>query len=384
MKQFAILFLLTYSLLLVGCGKSDEAAASEEAAAEGEVATNLVTLTPAQVQSVGITTVVPSLRPIKGNIAANGVLDVPPQNMVSIAATFGGFLKATPLLQGTRVSKGQLIATLEHPDFVTMQQEFLENKSQLEYLASEYQRQRTLAEEKVNAGKTLEKAKADYEGLKARMAGQRAKLEMLHIDMAKLEAGTIAKEVHLYSPINGYVTQMNVNIGSNVTPADVLFRIADTGHLHAELTVYEQDIPRLAIGQKVAVQIGNEKEVRMGTIHLLGREVDADRSIKAHVHFDEEDRLLIPGTYLHANIEVSSQEVLALPVKAILNFEGKPYVFVERAGASPTYELVEVEAGLQDGEWQEVRFPSGIGDVKVVEGGAYTLLAKLKNAEEEE
>lgn len=378
--KYSIVILLVAIFLAAGCGSKEN---SQVAEPESEAAdTDRVTLSESQLAALGIETGQPSRRAIRSTVKVNGILDVPPQNMVSISAPFGGFLKSTSLLPGSRVSRGQVIATLEHPDFVTMQQEWLENKSQAAYLQAEFDRQTALAAENVNARKSLEKAKADHEAMKARLAGQRAKLEMLHIHMDRLDKGEIVKEVSLFAPISGYVTQMNVNIGSYVQPTDALFKIADTGHLHAELTVYEQDIPKLAIGQKVTVVIGNETRGRMGTIHLLGREVGSDRSVKVHVHFDEEDPLLIPGTFLRAEIEALTQDAMALPTDAVVQFEGENFIFVESGKA--TYELVEVETGQGDSGFVAVTLPAGMeSGGKVVVKGAYGLLTKLKNAEEE-
>jgi cobalt-zinc-cadmium efflux system membrane fusion protein len=382
LKAFTILALLIPTLLTFGCGKKKTEQAAMNDSMETEVAEDRVVLTESQFATLGITTGKVSRRAIRSTITTNGVLDVPPQNMVSIAAPFGGFLKNTNLLPGSRVSRGQVVATLEHPDFITMQQEWLENKSQATFLEAEFQRQTALANENVNARKTLEKAKADFESMKARLAGQRAKLEMLHIDMTKLERGEIVREVNIHSPIAGYVTQMNVNIGSYVQPTDALFKIADTGHLHAELTVYEQDIPKLAIGQKVNVHVGNETKNRLATIHLLGREVGADRSVKVHVHFDEEDPLLIPGTFLKAEIEVLTADATVLPEKAVVQFEGKNFIFVEDGKLS--FEMIAIEKGSNDSGFVGFELPSTISmESEIVVEGAYDLLTKLKNTEEE-
>lgn len=380
--KYSTFWLLLSLFAFASCGK--KATQAVEPTDEAPAATSdRITLTPNQVNAIGIQTGQITQQSIRATINAIGVLDVPPQNMVSISSTFGGFLKSTTLLPGTKVAQGQLIATMEHPDFVTMQQEYLENKSQLTFLEAEYQRQTALAAENVNAKKTLEKARADFETMKARIAGQHAKLEMLHIDLLKLEKGEIVKTAPVFSPIAGYVTEMHVNVGSFVQPSDVLFKIADTGHLHAELTVYEKDINSLSIGQKVMFQVGGEGKERIGSIHLLGREVGPDRSVKVHVHFETEDPSLIPGTYLKAKIETTKQDVPALPEKAIVHFEGGDYVFLQVAGDT-TYELVPVEIGLTDNGFTEVLNAESLAARgKIVTEGAFGLLAKLKNTDEE-
>ena len=121
-------------------------------------------------------------RALSGGIPVTGMLDVPPQNLVNVTVPLGGFLRSTPLLQGMRVAKGQVIAVIENPDYVQIQQDYLDTKSQVSFLAKEYERQEKLAAENVNAQKTLQKSLADLESMKARNAGLKAKLHMLGID----------------------------------------------------------------------------------------------------------------------------------------------------------------------------------------------------------
>jgi membrane fusion protein, heavy metal efflux system len=373
------------------CGSKPAAETTPPNGTEEASAADEVTLNAAQYASAGVQIGKIETRMMSGLLTANGLLDVPPQNLVSISAPFGGYLRQSTLLPGTRVAKGQKIAVLEHPDFVTMQQAYLEDKSSLGYLEAEYQRQLTLSEANVNARKSVEKAKAEFESMKARVNGQRTKLQMLNISISQLDAGTITSTVELFSPIAGYVTQMNVNIGAYAHPSDAIFRIADTEHLHAELSVYESDIAKLAIGQKVRVRLGNETKERPATIHLIGREVGQDRTVKIHVHFDQEDPSLIPGTYLQAEIEAMGHETLALPEAAVLDFEGKHYVFFElpNRGGDHAFRLVEVVAGLTNAGFVEVGPIAGQGDAKfdpkgtVVVSGGHGLLAKLKNTEDD-
>lgn len=383
-RYIAALILLSMGIVLGSCGKSKEEATSvtDQVAEIAPESPETVTLSPEQEQRLGIQLGTVSKRTMRTTLSANGLLDVPPQNMVSISAPFGGFLKESSLLPGSRVSRGQAIATLEHPDFVTMQQEYLENLSQSTWLEAEYQRQQTLAAENVNARKALEKARADFETMAARLKGQRAKLEMLQIDLPRLEKGEIVKQVQLRSPISGYVTDMLVTIGAHLNPTDVLFKIADTGHLHVELTVYEQDIRKLEIGQRVSVRIGNENTERPGTIHLLGREVGPDRTVKVHVHLDQEDPLLIPGTFLTAKIELASNEAQAVPDEAIVPFGGKDHVFVSTGDHQ--YHMQEVRVLGHEGGFSSLDSTgSGIGSQQVVVRGGYQLLSILKNTEEE-
>ena len=116
---------------------------------------NEVSLTDDQVKTINIQLGQIEKRQISNPVKANGMLDVPPQNLVTISAPLGGFVKYTGLLQGMKVKKGQVVVVMEHPDYIQIQQDYLDSKSQLEYLELEYKRQQDLATENVNAMKAL-------------------------------------------------------------------------------------------------------------------------------------------------------------------------------------------------------------------------------------
>ncbi|MBK7130241.1 MAG: efflux RND transporter periplasmic adaptor subunit [Crocinitomicaceae bacterium] len=418
-SKFFYLFII--SLSLFGCGGSAEEKVDEHAG-EHEDAEDVVELTQSQYESaeVGLGNV--EMRTISGTIPASGFLDTPPQSKISISAPMGGFVKSTKLLEGSPVKKGQVVAVMQHPDYIKLQQDYLENVSQLEFLKSEYERQEELAKENVNARKSLEKAKADYNTTKATVQGLKATLQMLNISITELEKGEIQNTVNLYSPISGYVTKVNTNIGAFVNPTDVLFEIVNTQKLHVELTIFEKDIPNLEIGQRVLFTLADGTESRVARIQLIGREISHDRSIQVHCEIEGDDMDLIPGMYLNAVIETDSAKVTSLPEEAVVHFEGKDYIFVltegdptsdEHAGhneegheehegeseeghdehghggegeepAAYHFQMIEVTKGELDLGYVQIVLPDGFdASSKVAVKGAYAILAKMKNSESE-
>lgn len=379
-----IAFTVITAFMLAACGAKKEATNTD--AHDHEEEAGVVELTAAQFKTAGITYGKPENRQISGAVKVNGLLDVPPQQQVSISVPMGGFIKQTSLLQGMPVKKGQVIAVLENLDYIQLQQDYLEVSSQLEYATTEHHRQQELAKENVNALKTLQQAKATWQTLLAKENGLKQKLAMLNISTAALQKGNIQRTINVYAPISGYVTQVNVNLGQFVTPADILFRIVNTEHLHAELTVFEKDVPRLKIGQLVRFTLANETKPRTATVHLIGREISPERTVRVHCHLEEEDTQLLPGTYLQAMIETGAAAVKALPDAALVNFENKAYVFVKKPGTDSTFHfnMLEVQKGNSEQGYTEVIFPKAPPEEEIVVTGAYDLLAKLKNSGEHE
>jgi cobalt-zinc-cadmium efflux system membrane fusion protein len=390
--------LIAMSLLLGACGEVQEENEVQEHHDEVE---DLVELTHAQYKTAGIELGKIEMRTISGTIPASGMLDVPPQSKVSISAPMGGFVKSTDLLQGSRVEKGQVVAVMQYQDYIQLQQDYLENISQLEFLKSEYERQKELSKENVNARKSLEQAEANYNTTKSTVEGLKAKLLITNINIANLEKGDIQNTINLYSPISGYVTKVNTNIGAFVNPSDVLLEIVNTEQLHVELTIFEKDVPLLKVNQRVIFTLANENTHRVASVHLIGREISADRSVQVHCHIEKQDRELIPGMYLRAIIETDSAHVLSVPEESIVHFEGKEFIFIENKEdhegehdhegekeenreEKNHFKMIEVKTGETELGFIEVKLPEGFDmNSKIVIKGAFSLLAKMKNVEEE-
>jgi cobalt-zinc-cadmium efflux system membrane fusion protein len=385
-KSINLLLVLFATILCISCGNK----AAEESTDAKEEEANVVEFSEAQYETASIELGKVESRQISATVRASGMLDVPPQQLVSISIPLGGFLKSTELLQGYRVKKGQMIATLESMDFVQMQQEYLEARNQFNFSKTDYERQQVLAKENINAEKTLQQSQSNFQTWQAKMNGLSAKLKMLHVNLPSLDKGDISNTINVYSPINGYVTEVNVNIGKFVNPSDVLFEIVNTEHLHAELTIFEKDIPKIKIGQKVRFTLANENKERISTVYLIGRKITTDRTIRIHCHIDTVDTQLLPGMYLKAMVETGGVQVAALPDEAVIDYQGKKYIFV--TAEEPKHQgdyhfaMIEIHAGIRELGYTEVTPLEDFDFTKsnVVIRGAYALLSKMKNTEEEE
>jgi cobalt-zinc-cadmium efflux system membrane fusion protein len=379
------------SCLLIGllsCGKKEmknEGIDQKEKKEETMVALNQV-----QYQTAGIQTGGLSNRNLSEVITANGVIDIPPQNLVSISAPLGGFVRKTDLLQGMRVKKGQVLAVIENAELIQMQQDFLETAGKLEYAESEYKRQSDLSRENINALKTLQQADSDLKVLKARHAGLKERLVTAGIDIKPLQSGNIVNHTSILSPISGSVTTVNVNLGKYVNPTDVMFEIVDTDHLHVELSVFEQDIPKLKLGQLVRFTVGNNSgKEHLAKVYLINQKINEDRSVRVHCHLSDDDAGLLPQNYVKAVIETGAKPGPALPDEAIVAFEGKNYIFVqedEGNGAERLFKLTEVSIGVSENGFSQINLPVALpgADAKIVLKGAYTLLSMLKNTQDED
>ncbi|WP_295125107.1 efflux RND transporter periplasmic adaptor subunit [uncultured Chitinophaga sp.] len=387
--------------LIVACGNKKPATeTAEEGHEENE---NIVEVSSAQQQAIDVKLGTAEMKVISGLLKVNGYIDVPPQNLVSITTQMGGIVKSTPLLQGSTVKKGQVIAVLENQDYVQLQQDYLESRSQLELTSAEYERQQTLSAQNVNSQKTLQQAKAQYQVAQARESALRQRLQLININASQLTPSNIRSQVNIYSAVNGYVTKVNVNGGKFVNPNDVMFEIVDGTDLHVELNVFEKDAASVKPGQRVRFTMAGESKEQIAKVELVGREIRPDKTVTVHAIATSSANFL-PGTYLKALIETGETMTLALPESAIVDYSGKKYIFVateapehehkdgavhvHTEGDEAThqmyyYELVEITTGNADAGYVQVTLPENKKyDGKIVLSGTYDLLSKLKNSEE--
>ena len=378
MKSNSFSFILILGLLL-SCSKRETVEVPEPQSPLPD----LVTLTDEQIKNAGIITGAYSEENISATIEASGRLEAPPQNIVTISAPFPGFIKSMDLLQGMKVNKGQVVIQLQHPDYIVIQENYHQQKSELEFLEAEYNRQQELAKDNINAQKTVQSAKSNYEIAKGKADGLKARLNLMNLDLAKVEKGEFTSIMNIYAPFNGFVTEVNVNLGQFVNPNDVILKIVDNRHLHAELRVFEKDIFRIKPGQTISFVLNGDTEIRKASVYLIGKEITADRTITIHGHLEKEDPDLLPGMFLTAEIETKPEKSVVVPEDAIVSFEGDSFVFMVQG--KNQFKMIKVETGISRSEKTEVKFPENVNArTPLVLKGAYSLLSVLKNTESED
>ncbi|HET9433514.1 MAG TPA: efflux RND transporter periplasmic adaptor subunit, partial [Chitinophagaceae bacterium] len=308
---------------LFACSSDKE----QETAAAVPEASDMITLTDEQVRSAGIQTGVIGKSTLNSELKVNGLVDVPPQNIVSVSFPLGGYLKTTKLLPGMHVRRGEVIAIMEDQALVQLQQDYLMAVAKLNYLEKDFDRQKMLHENNVNADKVYQQAQADYVSQKVLVKGFSEKLRLININPGKLDENSISRSVPVYSPIDGFVSKVNINIGKYVNPSDILFDLINPDDMHAALTVFEKDIAKVKAKQKVLVSFVDEPNVEYECeVFLVTKNVDDNRSALIHCHFEKQPERLLPGMFLNARIKVSNAEVLAVPEEAVVRFGNNQYV----------------------------------------------------------
>ena len=337
--RYIISLIITVSFF--GCGPKNEPQSVQQ-----EKEADVVLLTEEQAMNAGIQTAIVRKRSINSELKVNGQVDVPPQNIVSVSFAMGGSLKHTRLMPGMHIRKGEVIATMEDPALIQLQQDYLVAVSTLNYIEKDFERQKLLNENKVNADKVYQRATSEYHSQQVLVRGYAEKLRLIRLNPENLNAGSITRSVPIYSPIDGFVSKVNVNIGKYVNPADVLFELINPDDMHAALTVFEKDISKVKTGQQVVVSFVDEpgKEYESEVI-LVTKSVDNDRSALVHCHFRQQPKQLLPGMFLNARIRISDASVLAVPGEAVVRYGSSEYVLIEEG--KNKFRLTEVSEVLK-------------------------------------
>jgi len=373
-----LLFISVMICLSTSCGGNK----TEEQTPESKIKGNVVTLTDAQYKNASIETGQMGKQTVSSVLKVNGKIDVPPQNMVSVSVPLGGYLQSTKLLPGMHVSKGQVLAVIEDQQYIQIQQDYLTAKAELVYVEAQYNRQKELNQSKASSDKVFEQARAEYQKQMVLISALEQKLRLIGLRPEKTTTGNISKSINIYSPINGFVSEVNVNIGKYVNPSDVLFELVNPDDIHLALTVFEKDVSKLFIGQKLIAYTNTNPDKKYPcTIILISKNLSQERAAEVHCHFEQYDKTLIPGMYMNAEVEVSAANTSALPDEAIVRFENKQYVFV--AKGRNQFEMQEIHTGNSENGYTAIINADKWTDQIFVIKGAYNLLMTMKNSSDE-
>ncbi|MBP7274537.1 MAG: efflux RND transporter periplasmic adaptor subunit [Saprospiraceae bacterium] len=372
-----IILIFSTLILLFACNTNNEE--QKNITTTGE--SNEVILTDAQVKNAGIVTATLQNNEIVSLLKVNGKIDVPPQNLVSISVPMGGYLKHTKLLPGMHVTKGDVIATIKDQQYIQLQQDYLTTKSKLHFAELEYNRQQELNLSQASSDKITQQAEAELRANQILLASLKEKLQLANINSNNVSASNITESIPIFSPINGFVTKVNANIGKYINPSEVMFELVDPTDIHLNVKVYEKDVNSLAIGKKViAYTNANPNQKYDGKIILINKNISTDGTADVHCHFKTYDKILLPGMYMNAEIATSRSNANTLPDDAVVSFEGKNYVFVDLG--KNKFRMQEIETGTTQGNYTEIKNIDIRKDQAIVTQGAYALLMKMKNTEE--
>lgn len=322
--QLSGILTLLLLVLISACGSSDPAEVEKEEHSDSK--NKEVELNQAQYDASNIQLGDFELKNLSAVINANGYTKLPPQNQADVSVLVAGLIKKINIIEGQFVKQGQTLAVIESMEFTKIQEAYLTSKSNLELMQLEYERQKTLNEGNANSKKALQKAKSEYEIEKARYNSLKKQMNTLNLSSSENATSTM----EIKAPISGYVTDINIKIGTNAEPGQTLFSIVDNSKMHVDLLVYEKDLQKVKVGQTIIFVLTNQDNTEIkGKVFSIGKAFENEtKSVAVHADIINDKQTLIPGMYVNALINVGSQQVKALPLDAVVKADGREFIFV--------------------------------------------------------
>ena len=322
--------------------------------AKAELAENEVLITEKQMEGAGIELGEITRQQLSKAVKSFGEVALAPSDEATVSALIGGIIKNIRVIEGDFVRRGQVIARIVHPDIVDLQQNYLEARNQDEYLKSEYQRQKRLLEDSVNAQKTVQNARAAYQSNLARLQSLKKKLQLIHIAPKNLNPKNIRDGYPVKAPISGHVAKVEINTGSHVTPQQSLFHVTANEKAHLDLKVYEQDLSNVAPGQQLTFSLANSpgSQPMKGEVMKTARRFDSEqRTALVHARISKKNEMLLPGMSVVAYIQTGDTKQNTLPDEAFVLDQGKDYIFrLKRKGEINSHAHEDAEGHGHQGQ----------------------------------
>ncbi|UOE37550.1 efflux RND transporter periplasmic adaptor subunit [Chryseobacterium oryzae] len=381
LKNISILSLSVILILSSCSGKKEEEKTVYENTKFKEKDQNTVQMSDKQLQSIGLTTTTIQEKTMQKLVRLNGKVEISPSHISSISSIMGGHIKSINVINGSHFSKGQVLAVVEDPQFIQLQQDYLVTKAQLESARLNLSRQKDLNITKATSDKTLQTAQADYSTLNATLKGLEEKLRIIGINAKGLNLSNIRSQINVYVPFSGFVSKILVNNGQYINPSDTLFELINPAGLLLELKVFENDVNDVKIGQEILVY-NNQNPEKKSTAKIVSivPSIENGGSSVAVAKLSSPNPEFIKGMYINAEVTINSRFTIGLPNESVVSFESKSYVFEDLGNKK--YKMIPVNVGISDDQFTEILKADNLKDKKIVQKGAYGLLMAMKNQAE--
>lgn len=281
-------------------------------------------------------------------LAVPAVVEADPQRFANIFPPLSGRLAKLHVQLGDSVTNGQLLASLDSPDFFSAQNDYVKARSAEQLTSRALQRQRELSEHKIAAQKDIEQAQSDYESARSDLENATARLAAYGFNPCTEKLG---QPLRVFAPIPGQVVDMASAHGqfrNDVTAP--LMTVADLSTVWLTASVAEKDLRFLSKGQKISASLAAYPgEEFLGEVLFVGDLIDSDlRTAKVRVAFPNSDGRLKPGMYATVNFFGYPKTQITVPATAVVQMGQSSFVFKQ---VKPwTLQPQEVQLGAQDGD----------------------------------
>ncbi len=341
-------------------------------------ATDAVTLSDAQLSSIAVAAVEP--REFPSETEAVGSIDFNEDMSVQVFTPYQGRIIQAIRNLGDDVKKGQVLFTIESPDFIAAQSSLISAAASLDQTTSALMRAKTLYAVKGIDQNDYETAVANQASAEGALRAARHAMAIFGRSEAEIDHIVASRQVEsalvVKSPISGRVTARNAAPGLLEQPgtAPAPYSVADLSTVWMLANVPESEIADFKVGQRVSVSVAAfPGRAFSGTITALGATVDANsrRRTLRSVMKDPKHELL-PNMFATFVIRTGPPALApAVPVNGVVR-EGDGTMSVWVVGSDPhRFVRHPVTIGKQHDGYDEILDGVKAGDRVAVDGAIF-------------
>jgi cobalt-zinc-cadmium efflux system membrane fusion protein len=258
---------------------------------------------------------------------------------------------------GSEVKAGSVLAVLDSTELGQAKSEFLKSQTLLELAKANYEREKSLFDQKIAAKKDVLAAEAEYRKAEAEARSLHERLRLYGLsDEAIKKLNNAPSQYTVTSPGAGVVLERDMSKGEVIEAGKKVISISDLSTVWVLLNIYEKDLAKVKQGTTVKIRTESYPgEVFSGKVTYIGHVVDPQsRTVSLRVVVPNPQTRLKPGMFASAEIFTGTSSSLAIiiPSSAIQKIEGKPSLFVQEKDGS--FAKREVELGREFGDSVEV------------------------------
>ncbi len=277
-------------------------------------------------------------RAVESAVPLTGQVAFDEERVSHVSAVVSGVVRRTHVRLGSRVGRGQLLLEIESAEAAEAQERFLEAEAEERLAQREHERVADLRAQEVSSEREFQRSRQELELARLRVETARGRLSWLGLDPAAVRAmksGEARGLVALRAPEAGVVLSLHAVPGESVHPEEALATVGDSRALWVWCDVYERDLASLG-GQSVEGRTARIRvqawpgETFVGRVDFLSPALDTERrTARLRVAVDNGGQRLMAGMFAQVEVfQPGSETVAALPEDALLEDEGRFFVFV--------------------------------------------------------
>ena len=255
---------------------------------------------------------------------------IPPENEYIVSTTQAGLINKIMASVGDEVKKGQVLATINSPELLALQQHHLKSINDLQLAQADYARDKKLYDEGVIADRRWLQTRTSYNVFKSHLNETRQLLKISGVSQVDIKAlektHQLSSQLKIHAPISGVVLDRMVTTGERAAALAPLFRVANFNKLWLDISIPQQRIDNVRVGDKVLIP---DTEVT-ARIFLLGKHVnEKNQTVLARAEVVTAKSSIRPGQAVGVKIiQSSAVSMFKVPNSALAQHEGIIYLFI--------------------------------------------------------